>query len=172
MQWWNQGIYPLEAKNSNFSKIIDFYLFQCPVYRKSTKQQVSVRGKTFESRKIADKKLRSLLIELKKSVEYYECVDKNERIEDKIKTIENSGRYVDKNFQMVVFHEDTDLGKTKTIFYVVRNALAHGAFSVTNIKKEKVYYFENSRNKTVKAQIRIKESTLLYWIDLVEKYTS
>lgn len=171
MKWWNQGAYPLKIGHSNFLKVIDFYLFHCPVDKKG-KEIVSARGKTFRERNITDKKLRALLAEMKKDIEHYELADEHCKVEERVFIAENSKKYNNTEFQMIIFYENKDLGKTKTIFYAIRNAFAHGSFSVKPSKGEKIYYFENRYQKIIKAQFRIKETTLLKWIDLIKKYTT
>ena len=47
-----------------------------------------------------------------------------------------------------------------TIFYYIRNALAHGSFMVNG----DIYSFESSKDGTTKAAIRLREETLLKWI--------
>lgn len=171
MAWWNQGNYPLKVGQSKFLKILDFYLFNCPVEKGTKKERISVRGKTFSERKITDKKLRSLFDEIKKTIEHVECIKSDGDVEKKVKEIETNNKYKDSLFQLVVFRKNSQLGQTKTIFYTIRNALAHGAFSVKPTKKETVYLFENKYHNEIKAQFRLKESTLIKWIDLVERFT-
>ena len=171
MEWWAKGKYPLQTGRRNFLKIIDFYLFNCPVYKKSQDDRVSVRGQTFEERNITGKKLATLLKDMKQLVEVFRMVDKQEKVEESLKTEMEKLKYKDGAIQLIFFYENTDLGQTKTIFDSIRNALAHGAFSIKTIKKEKYYYFENKYKKTVKAQFKIKESTLLKWVELIEEYT-
>ena len=171
MEWWEKGKYPLHAGKSNFLKIVDFYLFNCPVYKKSQTSRVSVRGQTFEERHITGKKLTTLLKNIKNSVEVYELVDKQNEVAESLETELKNLKCKAGAIQLMFFYENTDLGQTKTIFDSIRNALAHGAFSVKRQKKENYYYFENKYNSKIKAQFKIKESTLLDWIKLVEEYT-
>lgn len=171
MEWWEKGKYPLQIGKSNFLRIVDFYLFNCPVYNKVQISRVSVMGKTFEERHITGKRLTTLLKDMRNMVETFKLVDGKEDIENVLEAETKKLKYKSDAFQIVCFIENSDLGQTKTIFYSIRNALAHGAFSVKSIKKEKYYYFENRNRGKVKAQLKIKESTLLEWIKLVEKYT-
>lgn len=169
MAWWKQGTYPLKQGKSNFLKIIDFYLFCCPVEKNN--KSVSVRGKTFRQRDIQKDKFSSLLKDMKKSLEYCEFLDPQQNVEQYVTNIIKTKNYKNKEFQIVVLHRNKKLSQAATIFDGIRNAFAHGAFSVKEVKKEKIYYLENCYKETIKAQFRIKESTLLSWIDLVEKYT-
>ncbi|MCD7891532.1 MAG: hypothetical protein LUG26_07305 [Ruminococcus sp.] len=67
---------------------------------------------------------------------------------------------------MICFVENSEIGKIRSVFYVIRNALAHGSFSVYNNNSKPVYYFQSDRNGEIRSQIRLKESTLLQWIKL------
>ena len=58
------------------------------------------------------------------------------------------------------------MSKTSAIFYYIRNALAHGSFGTTLSSGKRTYYFESAKNDIVKARIRLREETLLSWIDL------
>ena len=61
---------------------------------------------------------------------------------------------------MIVIAERSDMSLTSSIFYYIRNAFAHGSFMVDG----DVYSFESSKDGTIKAAIRLREKTLLKWI--------
>ena len=82
--------------------------------------------------------------------------------------IEQRNRAHDLNFEMVIFIENSDLKKTRTIFYAIRNAFAHGSFSVSGAGEKRTYCLENRKDGVLKARIRLREKTLLNWIELVE----
>ena len=63
---------------------------------------------------------------------------------------------------MIVFTKRSDMNITASIFYYIRNAFAHGSFSVS----DRIYYFESSKKGKVLAQIRLHEQTLVKWIEL------
>lgn len=170
MEWWKRGNTTL-SNNKNFLRIVDFYLFNCPVDKKSKTNQISVRNETFKGRKITDKTLRALLVDMKRCIDYYETVNLHDNVQDKVIAIESSRKFSNNDFQLAVFCENTDLGKTKTIYYTIRNALAHGAFSIKKSSKDNIYFFENKYNGIIKAQFRLNESTLIKWIELVNKYS-
>lgn len=46
---------------------------------------------------------------------------------------------------------------------MIRNAFAHGSFEVIG----KIYYFECYNKEDLRAIIRLKEKTLLSWIELI-----
>ena len=59
--------------------------------------------------------------------------------------------------------ENTDMFRTRTLFYMIRNALAHGLFE----NKGNVYYFKAEKDKKLKALMRLKYTTL---IDLKNRF--
>ncbi|MDE6728250.1 MAG: hypothetical protein K2J80_09985 [Oscillospiraceae bacterium] len=69
MDWWRQAT-GTPLGNENFWKIIDFYLFNCPVKTKSGKkfQKVSQRAKTFEDQKWIGGKLTTLWSAMKNRI--------------------------------------------------------------------------------------------------------
>lgn len=77
--------------------------------------------------------MRKLLSEMKNASAsgalMYRAVDVAQS--DNFTQIEQSYNADDLNFEMVLFIENSGLKKTKTIFYAIRNALAHGSFSVS-----------------------------------------
>ena len=165
MEFWERGKYSLKNHNKSFAKILNFYLFNCPVYNKDSKKSTSVRGKTFKDRKIQKGELISLLNAMKGKIDYYEVVSSLRTVESSVKEYEKNN----KNKQFLIFKENQSLGKTQSIFYAIRNALAHGSFSTEMINNEKYYYFENKSNKCIEAQFELKENVLLEWIKLVNK---
>ena len=175
MIWWKNGVYPLKVGKCNFLKIIDFYLFKCPV-QFHTDIKVSARGETFESRGITEWRLTSLLREVKSTFakETFIAVKSSSPIsvEQYIDSMQQKTSFNDAHFEFVVFNVDTKLKQTKSLFYAIRNAFAHGSFSVCNIgNSKKVYYLENKKKGLIKARMRLKEETLINWINLVEKHT-
>ena len=168
-EWWEKGeLFPKER--GNFLIILEFFLFNCPVKIITQKKDgtkecelVSKRAITFEDRDWIGGKITTLFSEITRNI-ITECVDNNQNVDYIRAHKEEMSSLDDEHFELIVFKKDWRINKTKSIFYSIRNALAHGAFSVVN-KKDPVYYFENVSNG-VKAQIRLKESTLLRWIDL------
>lgn len=64
-------------------------------------------------------------------------------------------------------------GKTDSLFYAIRCALAHGSFCIhkyreKNKNREKYYLLENNDKGKLKARLIIKEDTLIKWIEIVE----
>ena len=81
-----------------------------------------------------------------------------------VNKIEKSSTLSDKYFELIAMTERSDMSKTSAIFYYIRNAFAHGSFSVIKDEARTIYYLESAKADTVKAQIRLREETLLKWI--------
>ncbi len=168
--WWKKGV-AFPSDNQNFIKIIDFYLFNCPVLIITTKkdgaknfEQVSKRAISFEDRDWIGGNITTLYSEITRNITT-ECVSNDDSVEETRLHIEEKTTLNDPYFDMIVYKKDWRINKTKSVFYSIRNSLAHGAFSVIDNSANPVYFFENEKNG-IKAQIRLKESTLLKWIDL------
>ena len=152
-------------KNENFQKILTFYLFNSPCeISKGTKENktyipVSKVDKTFSKQGWTDKNLNTLIAKMKNMsnhLEYYP-ISSNQSIN----TIEKNIGLSDPNFEMIIMHTRNDMSKACAIFYYIRNGFAHGLFDVKN----NICCFESSKNGVTKAKVRLKEETLLKWID-------
>lgn len=154
--------------NKNFIEILDFYLFNSPVrhYGKinnptgnpryiNTFPKVSVRGKTFAERDIEGQKLRTLRSKMRRSP--------NGKIYDK--SLSNENDILTESLrkgEICLTLKNENISQVDAIFYAIRNSLAHGSFCID----KEFYYFESRNKGKLKARIRLKESTLLYWISL------
>lgn len=154
--------------NKNFIEILDFYLFNCPVRRYgkidnpagnpryiNTFPKVSVRGKTFAERGIEGQKLRTLRSKMRRSP--------NGKIYDK--SLSNENDILTESLrkgEICLTLKNENISQVDAIFYAIRNSLAHGSFCID----KEFYYFESRNKGKLKARIRLKESTLLYWISL------
>lgn len=164
--WWKKED-TIPYSNSNFIKIIDFYQHKCPVVRKNG-ERVANRGIDFKSKGWNADLLKALLNKMKSnngSPITYHCCTGNEKVEVIMSQLEPS---TDRFFESIVFIENMDLYKTQTIFYLIRNAFAHSSFSVKGRGENRFYFFESQKGDVIKGQICLKESTLLYWIDLFD----
>jgi hypothetical protein len=102
--------------------------------------------------------LNTLLTEMKRNKTYIPLKDTD--------NVEEQRKFVDGNSEFIVFKENSELKKLKSIFYAIRNAFAHGSFSIVNNNQNTIYYLESAKDEKIKSQIKLKESTLLDWIDL------
>ena len=71
----------------------------------------------------------------------------------------------DPNFDVIVMlkRDRNEMPETEAIYYYIRNALAHGSFEFVSQRNdvEAYYLLESKQKNTVKAQMRLKESTML-----------
>ena len=148
--------------NRNFQKILDFYLFRCPT------PHTSARSKTFEQlgwkgvpqfSRLKKKLLEAASASLKSN--YHPC-KKDELI--KAFEIISSATPVE---EYCVFLKNDEKTIIQSLFSAIRNALAHGSFSIQTYNKIKVYFFANF-DKYLKAEIALQEQTLLSWIAILE----
>lgn len=173
-EWWDKGT-KIPLADANFQKIIDFYVFNCPCetengsVAKGTKTyaKVSKRGTTLRAQGWTGGYLNTLRASMKHTssghLEYYSFSERTDVAIEADKVMETAN-LTDSHFEMITFAERSDMTKTSAIFYYVRNAFAHGSFSVLWDNNRKIYYLESAKNGRVKARIRLNENTLLKWI--------
>ncbi len=155
--------------NKAFQRIIQFYLFECPVRTreripkkerveprdkyKFRFKRVSKRGKTFEERKLDGARLNTLRAAMKRVTNVT-----METMERDVVAPECVGEYI------VIKKNEENTSITEGLFYCIRNALAHGDFDV----EKGVYELRNRSGENIKGLARLKEKTLLKWIELVD----
>ena len=64
---------------------------------------------------------------------------------------------------IIIKRNDGRVSVTEGYFYCIRNALAHGGYYVD---ENKTYWFENYCGTSLRGVGKVKEETLLAWIDL------
>lgn len=138
-------------RKKNFQKILRFFLFECPVQFYNGKK-VSVRGRTFKDRKLDKTGLNSLIAAMRR------CSNIS------INTVKQTPSVPSGVQEYLVVKERNDMSIVNAYYYSIRNALAHGSFQFEN----GYLTLENKHNGGLKAVGRIKESTLLRWIELCD----
>ncbi len=188
MNWWNNKK-DLPLINENFIAILDGLLFNCPTSirsrvtvgigedgKKKTKtiiSPVSARANTFRKRGIKGQYLTAILYEIRKPLianNAYYVVDKSHNVEVQMKHIIKTTALSDPNFDVIVMlkRDRNEMPETEAIYYYIRNALAHGSFEFVSQRNdvEAYYLLESKQKNTVKAQMRLKESTMLKLVAL------
>ena len=151
---------------------LDFIL-QCPSsIKKGTRiLPVSKCASTFKSRGIQGSLLRTLLSQLKKALPTQNCYVKTKAgfsIIEESKFMENIDSLSDPNHEYIVISEHSSMSETESVFYYIRNAFAHGSFSVEDLNgNNRHYYLECDNGNIPKARMLLKESTLLKYRDLI-----
>ena len=142
-------------ETSNFNRIVNFYVFSCPVKNKNGK--VCCNAMTFEQLGYSRQSLIKLLKFIKTKLNNRVCFEE-------ILSLHPDLNLKNKNYEIISCVEKKEIGKTKTIFYLIRNAFAHGQFDLIS----KTYILSPSKNGKPKGFIRLKEKTLLEIIEVVK----
>ena len=152
----------------NFHKLIEDFVFNCPSATVTSKKKaktkqwdnVSVRECSFRNRGITGTLLNTITAQIKRMMknELYKKVDKIELVEDVFDASNSNER--------IVFRDNSQMSDAEVIYYYIRNAFAHGSFEVTS---DRVYKLESKKKESVKAQMMLKETTLLKIADLSRK---
>lgn len=152
-------------KNHDLTKILDFYVWNCPV------EGVVPHAKTFEMLGF-DKsyKFKSLKNSIRCSgnvkIPYITSTRK-----DMSATLQDENQYNSRKFSEIIIllkHSSS----VSDLFRCIRNAFAHGTFYMEK-ERDKADYFlflenRNSSNE-INARIVLKSSTLLRWIKIINK---
>ena len=164
MKNWNFNT-KYSFSNKNFSKIYSFFVIETPV------ENVSKRGITFKQRKIdiikLNNKIKKISNDLNKN---WIEIKKGINILEELKKLNNLDK-LDFSREFAI-HSNNKNSKTKSFFYTIRCAFAHGRFSYSKYNKEIYYLLENEHNNKIKGRILIKEKTLLAIINYCENVNS
>ena len=115
--------------------------------------KVSKQGITFEDRGLDGPRLNSFRSAMKK-------VAATDII---LQAVDSVAQPDTKNEYIVIKRNDGKVSVTEGYFYCIRNALAHGRFY---IDENKTYWIENYCGKSLRGVGKVKEETLLAWIEL------
>lgn len=150
--------------NKNFQKILNFYLFECPV------DNSSYRGLKFRDygwrKSPAFSKLKNKMLKawvagnLKKN--YYPC--KKDELKKKFELV-NDILPCEEYCVFLKYDESTVM---QSLYSAIRNAFAHGSFRVSKYNKKRMYYFQNYKGYK-KAEIILSEETLVAWIKIIKE---
>ncbi len=170
---------PIPFSSKNFQRIIQFYLFESPTrtYDRVKKavigatpdqphpkydynfKNVSKRGITFADRGLDGPNLNSLRAAMKRVTKVSLIVVSSEdELLEKANSMSPNEEYL-----IITHKENSKVSITEGYFYCIRNSFAHGDFDV----ERKIYILKNEDHNKIKGLARIKESSLLAWIELV-----
>lgn len=141
------------------------YVLCCPV------KGVSVRSCDFEHLGWSGHKMLTLAAEMKKKStlvnDRWIWIDGNtEDLEQKLEENHLLSKYtVEHEF---LFYCKAGKGKTEGLFYLIRNALAHGSFRFHNTKKGAFLALETRHNGMLKGRALIAISSLKKWRKLLD----
>lgn len=184
MDWWKVNNIPFDKRN--FCRIIDALVFNCPACTCNQKKDgkypngktkysyeykpVSAREVSFRKRGIEKGLLITLLSQSRKLVtnKMFFVIEKTESVEARVDDIFRTFLLSDPNFEIVVFKKKDGCSDAELFFYYMRNAFAHGSFEIIQSKEGKVYLLECKNNSSLNARMRLKEKTLMDYVQLSE----
>lgn len=152
-------------EQAKFDRIIEFYLWSCPVL------DTAYQAKTFEdygwdhNSKFGRLK-RDLLGVNPDKIEFLGISRKQLEIKLEEKRIHHKMPF--NEIVLIVGDRPT----TKDMFRYIRHSIAHGSFRVKKKAKDEYFYFFESRNPDnnyqISARIILRVSTLLSWIRIIK----
>jgi len=182
MKWWNKN-QEVPLSDEAFQSIIRSLLFNCPVCVRKTEKigdsrkkkiqykPVSARDASFKRHGITGNALLTVLAQIRRPLarmNTYKVLKPSESITENVERIIQSTSLTDSMFEMMVYHTRSDMPDTEAIYYYIRNAFAHGSFEVCNWNNDRLYLLESNKDGTIKAQMRLREKTLLGYAKLAQ----
>lgn len=162
----------IDLKNKNFSKIFQFYVIDTPCYSDKNHPQnlISAKGVSFKDygwdQGYKFNQLKNLMINVNanRKIDLIQCDNKVNSLAD--------NKYPPDEYCIY----NADQGKINSIFYKIRNALAHGEFSLIKYTQKREnkeneslnIYFLTNHHKGLKAEMALSEQTLLKWIAIIK----
>lgn len=153
---------PQKLDNRELLKILQFYLFECPV------EGTSHRGKKFKelgysgSRAFGALK-KELLRTATPSLAHNFKPSTREEIKANLESVENIS-YPD---EYCVYLKNSKSGIIQSMFSAIRNSFAHGSFNVRSYSHTRIFYLSNYKDYE-KARMILHEKTLLRWIEIIK----
>ncbi len=146
-EWWQKGN-SIPLGETNFHRIINFYLFNCPCeIEKSSKKKgtktytkVSKRASTLRMQGWTGGHLNTLCASMKQTasgnLEYHPFKAMTD-IDKEVKTIARNTPLNDVHFEMIAFAERADMNKTSAIFITSGMRLLMARFPLFQINQER-----------------------------------
>lgn len=151
----------IELLDSNFQKIINFYLLKTPA------ENLSARSKSVESYGWNNTYNLKKKIGLTSKQSCFTFADTLNEMEDALTDSNLRKRFWENyNERACLYLQKNQLN---SLFYHIRNSLAHGRFDIAKRKEDNIYIMEDVNKKCISARMVIKESTLLNWIEIIEQ---
>lgn len=185
--WWDRNS-PIPFQQDSFRRIAYEFVINCPAsvrrsttvrkngtgkaVRKTEYRPVSTRASTFRDRGISNSLLNTVAASIRRPLKKYGTyrhLESSASVEAVAEEIERTVPYKDQTFEIIVICKRNEMSEAESVYYGIRNAFAHGSFDVITVKGKNVYRFECKRDGKTKALMRLKESTLLSLIDLMNK---
>jgi len=172
---WVKDISIKEIMNDDFSRILSFYLFHSPV-----------RGLSAMSKELNDYgwhvawgkeyKLNVQLKKLTNNEKLIFSVNAYSKMDDALTKADLLDKFPSNLSKERIAIYNIKKNQFISIFFHIRNSLAHGRFSIVNKNREYIFVFEDVvKNNTdlskqkVSARMILKKNTLLKWMELIER---
>lgn len=156
--------------DEKFSKIYRFFVIEPPL------EDTSKRGKSLSefgwSQNSITNVLKKQIPSLNKNWKTIPAKNSKsiEEIEQNVKNLCKKNKILDEVSERreVFIHTNMKNHKTKSLFYTIRCAFAHGAFNKKEYFGEQFYFLENRNKQKLRGRIVVKEETLLRIIEIIE----
>lgn len=161
----------IDLTNTTFQTILTAYLFECPV--ENVSQKAKHLNITFPQKGWGGNILNSLIAAMKRNMYSsnleYKVVDSDKDVVSFYEEAERRISVDGKPYEILVYQKRGEYLCTKSLFYSIRCALAHGDFSIEeDTSGNRVYLFRNFHKQKTTACLRLYEKTLCAWIDLLK----
>lgn len=156
------------SNDSALQRIVQFFVWETPV------PGTSAKGNTFAQMGIHGAKYKTLQAELRR-VSGFPSADGSDwkkstasKIEDELAEAGMLHSY-ECDHEFAIHTVKSGLGKTEALFYLIRNAFAHGSFRISKHDGETYFVLESRQGDQLKGRAILKEATLLHWSSLLKK---
>lgn len=172
---WIKTVVPENFNEVNLNRIIWFYVIHTICVDLSA-NGIAISKYGWESKVWKKGKLRDRLYNVcnfEKNKNFYKA-DNQQDMKNACEICKLKKNFCkNRDEERIAFVKAKNYNEVLSIFYHIRNALAHGRIAIMeNSNKEIVYFLEDGRKKTenfiVTARMVLKEKTLLSWIDIIE----
>lgn len=187
MNWCNCNS-SISYEGNRLIEVIDFFVFHCPASirsfvkdgiwpdgkkkRKKIYKDVSVRDCSFRKNGITGNLLSTILAEIRRPIArqgLFQVIKTDADVSATAKALLCSRTGNDQWPDLIVMHTRSDMPDSESIYYYIRNALAHGSFEVIRDDKlQPIYRLECKKDEIVKAQMQLKEKTIIRLKQLAE----
>ncbi len=176
---------PIPTNNPVFQEIVSGLVFNCPsstehkekfgeypdgkTKYKRIYEPVSVRDSSFRRRGISNNLFVTIMAQIRRPLykeKTYALIKPSKSVEASVNSIMANTSLRDPYYEIVVFQKRSDMTDVEAFYYYLRNAFAHGAFEVIPTSNGNVYLLESGKQGDVKAQMRLKETSLIEYTRL------
>lgn len=167
---WLKWIAPEQFFDVDLFRIIVFYVFHSPC------DGISSMGKPLEEYgwKNPWKKSTTLSQMLKDASSNPKLLYPAETYNEMKQVLQDANLFEgfpsDLQTERIAMHKDSKMSQFMSVFRHIRNALAHARMDMIDIDHDRVFILEDKNNKNrVSARMILRQSTLLKWIDIIER---